>query len=77
VTILGQMGLSQWVSESMRGYIDRACQLAGNPDELTQWRHQLRDRMLDSPLTDGQAFARDLERTMRSMWRAELRGLLA
>jgi len=69
VTILGQLGLSDWVSRSVPLYVDRACRWAENPDALVNWRDQLRGRMLDSPLMEGRAFARDFQRVMRSMWR--------
>jgi len=74
VTILGQLGLSDWVANDVPAYIDRACGLAGSMDELTHWRRRLRDRMLGSPLTDGPAFARDFERVMRSIWRTWCNG---
>ena len=70
VTIYGQMGLSDWVSLDTAAYIDRACQLADNKDALAYWRRELRERMLNSPLTNGPAFARDFEQVMRTMWRA-------
>jgi predicted O-linked N-acetylglucosamine transferase (SPINDLY family) len=68
-TILGQIGLFDWVNANLREYVDRACFWAENLVDLAEWRQTLRDRMLDSPLMDGAAFARDFELTMRSIWR--------
>ncbi|CDH45750.1 hypothetical protein BN874_2860001 [Candidatus Contendobacter odensis Run_B_J11] len=66
--ILGAMGLSEWVADSVEDYIAIAVRLAGNLDALAQWRTDLRERMRISPLYDEAGFTRNLETAYREMW---------
>lgn len=68
-SLLAQVGLDSFVTESRGDYIARAAALAAAPAELAAIRENLRARMAGSPLCDAAAFARDIEAAYRTMWR--------
>ncbi|WP_051497750.1 tetratricopeptide repeat protein, partial [Candidatus Contendibacter odensensis] len=67
--ILGAMGLSEWVADSVDEYLNIASRLASDLDQLAIWRSELRGRMENSPLRDEIGFTRDVENAYREMWR--------
>ncbi|CDH44153.1 hypothetical protein BN874_1530001 [Candidatus Contendobacter odensis Run_B_J11] len=67
--ILGAMGLSEWVADSVEDYIAIAVRLANNREQLAGWRSTLRARMQASPLMDEVGFTHDLETAYQEMWR--------
>ena len=62
------LGLPTWVAHSEAEFIDKACQLAGDGQALTELRLGMRERMLNSPLMDGPGFARGVEAAYRDMF---------
>jgi len=69
VSILSQLGLESLVAADPARYLEIATDLAGDAPRLHDLRRQLRARMKTSRLSDGVAFARDLEAALRGMWR--------
>lgn len=69
VTLLGHCGLDDWVAHDPDDYVRRAVLHAGAPDTLDRLRLTLRERMRQSSLCDGAAFARDFEDAMHGMWK--------
>lgn len=68
-SLLTQVGLQDFVTESLDAYVDRAIALARRPNELAAVRRDLRRSMSASPLCDSAGFARDVERAYRALWR--------
>lgn len=67
-SILRRLDLDELVSETPKGYIDRAAALARDPERLAALRRGLRARMRTSPLCDAEGFARAIEAAYRRMW---------
>ena len=63
-SILGAVGLADFVATDDVGFVDRAVALAADVAGLAALRAGLRARVLASPLTDGPAFARAFERLL-------------
>jgi predicted O-linked N-acetylglucosamine transferase (SPINDLY family) len=70
VSLLTNVGLGDLVATTPAEYVDIAVRLAGDRPQLAEIRAGLRQRMLESPLMDGPAFARDMEDGYRQVWRA-------
>jgi len=68
-SILGGLGLGGLVATSVDGYVRTAARLAADLDALAKLRAELRPCLASSPLTDASRFAREIERSYRSMWR--------
>lgn len=66
-SILSAVGVP-YVADDEAGYIKLAVELAHDLDRLSAERATLRDRLLDSPVGNGRAFTRRLERAFRGMW---------
>jgi protein O-GlcNAc transferase len=58
------------VAENETAYVDIATSLATDASRLRAVRHNLRQRMSESPIMDYAGFARDIEAAYRGMWRA-------
>jgi len=67
--ILENVGLHELVAASADDYVNIAVALANDHERLKRLRSSLRERMLASPLLDGQRMARGLEDAFRGMWR--------
>lgn len=67
-SILAAAGLGAFVARTPAGYVDRALRLGENPDLRANLRRSLRPKLLHSPLLDGQAHARSVERLLRGLW---------
>jgi predicted O-linked N-acetylglucosamine transferase (SPINDLY family) len=67
---LTNLGLPELVARTEAEYISRATALAHDRAKLAQLRSTLRDRMRGSPLMDGPAFAREIERAIMAAWEA-------
>jgi protein O-GlcNAc transferase len=70
VTIMNNMGLPELSAADEKAYVDLATDLATDPSKLRAIRHNLRQKMSDSPIMDYPAFARDMEAAYRGMWQA-------
>ena len=76
-TIVGRAGWSQLSNLNLRElaartdqqYVQIVTDLAADLPRLAQLRASLRQRMRQSPLTDGVRFARNMENAYRQMWR--------
>jgi GT2 family glycosyltransferase len=60
-SILHAVGLKAWVSDTPQGFVDTAVGLASDTAARAQHRACLRQRLLDSPLTDGRRLASQIE----------------
>jgi len=65
---LSNLGLQELAAETPEQYMELAARLAGDLSRLEELRSTLRQRMLRSPLMDGQRFARSVEQAYRQMW---------
>ena len=70
VSILSNAGFGEWIARTPEQYITLAAGLAADVKKLAALRANLRQRMSDSPLCDGQVFARKVETAYREIWRA-------
>jgi predicted O-linked N-acetylglucosamine transferase (SPINDLY family) len=68
LSILSNVGLPELVARAPEEYVGIAANLAGDLPRLAALRSSLRDRMLDSPLTDAPRFTRYLEAAFRQIW---------
>jgi predicted O-linked N-acetylglucosamine transferase (SPINDLY family) len=68
-SILGELGLQDWIAGSADEYVRLALAHAADGGRLAQLRATLRARLRDSALMDEAGFARDLEHAYRVMWR--------
>jgi len=68
-SILGSVGLPDWVAADVDQYVIQAVRAASDLDALESLRQRLRPMFVDSPLHDGESLARYVERAMREMWK--------
>ncbi|MGA8260563.1 MAG: tetratricopeptide repeat protein [Arenicellales bacterium] len=71
-TKLTAVGATELITSSAESYIDKALELAADPDLRAQYHGTLRRRMADSPLCDPLSLARALEEAYRTFWRRHL-----
>ena len=69
-SILGSVGLKDWVADDIQSYINVAVDKAKDRAGLAKLRGGLRKRFTASPLFDGRGLTRDLEELYRNLWRA-------
>lgn len=69
-SILGALGLHDWVAASEEDYVRRALAHAADGAGIAALRASLRARLRASPLMDEARFARDIEAAYRELWRA-------
>jgi protein O-GlcNAc transferase len=67
-SILGELGRREWVASSRDEYVKLCAALAADLPALARTRAGLRPALEGSPLMDGPAFTRDLERCYLEMW---------
>ena len=70
VSMLSMLKLPELIAQSTEDFVAIASSLAGDLGRLAALRAGLRQRMLDSPLTDGKHFTLGLEHAYRKMWQA-------
>ncbi len=68
-SLLRSVGMPELAVDSDSAYLEAACRLAGDVQQLSALRDTLRDRLLGSPLCNGPAFAGDFEAALRELWR--------
>lgn len=66
--MLQAIGRTEWVADTITGYIDCAVRLARQPAQLASWREAQRSQMAQSRLMDERAFVADVESAYRTMW---------
>lgn len=74
-SLLLRLGLSELVAFDGDDYVARAATLAQDRPRLEALRAGLRQRMLNSPLTDAARFTRQVETAYKIMWQRKLAGL--
>jgi predicted O-linked N-acetylglucosamine transferase (SPINDLY family) len=67
-SFLTAAGLTQWIAATPEAYVATAAALASDLPALAEIRRTLRPRIQASPLCDGPAYARAVERTYRDVW---------
>lgn len=67
--ILQNLGFPHWIAASSDQYVAIAADLAGDLPRLAKLRSDLRPKLEASPLMDAAAFARNVERLYRDIWR--------
>jgi predicted O-linked N-acetylglucosamine transferase (SPINDLY family) len=67
-TIMGSLGLSNWVVNTREEYVAMAILRASDLDALSKLRAGLRQRMAASPLCDAKGLAHELERVYDRLW---------
>jgi predicted O-linked N-acetylglucosamine transferase (SPINDLY family) len=71
ISALSNMGLEKELAfADPDQYVAAAVRLAAQAEQLSQWRQELRARMVASPLRDAKRFTADLEVLFRRMWQA-------
>ncbi len=68
-SLLHAAGVGDWVAHTPDAYVDLACRLASDLEELARIREGLRGRVARSRLLDGRGYARAMERVYRWAWR--------
>lgn len=68
VSILGNLGMADWIAADEDGYVAMAVEHSANLAKLAQLREGLRQRLLASPLCDAAAFAANLGEALTGMW---------
>ena len=74
LSLLHQIGMDELIASTPDNYWQLAASLARDTDRLAKYRSTLRIRMSESPLTDAEGFARDIETAYRFMWRTWCEG---
>lgn len=69
-SLLNASGMSQWVANSPEQYIEKAVELAKDPEALASRRTEVRRQLLASHLCDAPAYALRWEGAVRQMWRS-------
>jgi predicted O-linked N-acetylglucosamine transferase (SPINDLY family) len=69
VSLLSQVGLTEFVADTVDDYVRLAVELARDPQHLTALRAGLRDRIASSPLMDAHTTTKEIEKAYRAMWR--------
>jgi predicted O-linked N-acetylglucosamine transferase (SPINDLY family) len=66
---LSILGMTEFIAQSPDEFVKIATTLAGDRSRLAAIRSTLRQKLEQSPLMDGQKFARSVEAAFRRMWR--------
>jgi protein O-GlcNAc transferase len=68
VSILSNLGLTDWIAETPEQYVSIAVNMAVNLQGLAELRTGLRKRMEQSPVMNAAQFAGEMEVAYRGMW---------
>jgi hypothetical protein len=68
-SMLATLGLIDLVARTPEEYVAVAARLAGDLERLARERATLRERLLTSPIGDGEQYTRAVESAYRAMWR--------
>ncbi len=68
VSLLSNVGLSDFIAESPEEYVSIIKRYADHPEMLAEIRMNLRQRMESSAIMDSEAFVRDFEQMYRQWW---------
>lgn len=67
-SLLSHAGMAELVAHNPRQYLEKALQLAGDPERLRTLRRGMRQRLRSSELLDAAGFTRALEAVYRELW---------
>lgn len=73
VSLLSQISATEWIAKTKADYVALAVHMAQEPQQLLPIRQQLRQRMLQSPICNGEQFTREVEQAYRQVWRKACR----
>jgi predicted O-linked N-acetylglucosamine transferase (SPINDLY family) len=68
-SLLTNIGLPELTTRRPKQYVQTALTLADSPARLKELRHDLRHRMLTSPLMNARKFTRSVETVYRNLWK--------
>ncbi|MGE3725085.1 MAG: hypothetical protein AB7I41_06015 [Candidatus Sericytochromatia bacterium] len=68
VSLLNSLGQPELLAQSQSEYIGKAVALAQDRLRLLDYRQNLRQTLLDSPICDSRAYAREIEAAYRRVW---------
>lgn len=70
-SIIGALGLDQWIAADVEGYVETAAGRARQLDEIARLRRSLRHQLSASGFMDTRRFVGDFEAALRRMWTLE------
>jgi predicted O-linked N-acetylglucosamine transferase (SPINDLY family) len=73
LSLLANLDFRTLAASSVEQYVEIASELALDLSRLGELRANLRQRMLESPLTDSRRFTRNFEAVLRDLWERECR----
>jgi protein O-GlcNAc transferase len=73
-SLLRALDLPELITQRPQEYLERAIQLARQPEELTQLRRRLVANRKTHPVFNTERFCRHLERAYSGMWQRYQRG---
>ena len=68
VSLLKQLSMDSLIADSLTDYISIATELANDIDRISALRSEIRSRMQNSTLCNGELHTRELETAYRKMW---------
>ncbi|MBF0357544.1 MAG: tetratricopeptide repeat protein [Magnetococcales bacterium] len=68
-SIMTHIGLEDLITENLDEYVEKASSLANDVCRLETLRTEMRSRIQNSPLCDGEGFSENIEMAFRSTWR--------
>ncbi len=72
-SMLSCIGLEDWIATNEEDYINKAVNHAKDIKQLSQLRAELRQKMMESPLTDAPLFALHFTQALQEMWQKHAR----
>jgi protein O-GlcNAc transferase len=67
-SVIGALGLHQWIAADVDGFVETAVGRAQQPDEIARLRRSLRPELSASGFMDTHRFLSDFEAAMRRVW---------
>ena len=61
MSLLHQIGLSEFIAQDKKDYTDLALKLAQNIQKIRELRQKIREKILQSPICNGPLFAHEME----------------
>jgi len=74
-SIMHNIKMSEWIADDKEEYLKKALKFSSNINKLANLRINLREKILNSPVFDGEGFAKDFEKCMLTIWRKHLSNL--
>ena len=69
LSLMTNVGMRELIATSTREFVEKASALGNAPARVAALRVGLREKMARSPITDAQAYVRDIEALYRQSWR--------